>query len=341
MAVRSIFKIPAFATSIVSVLMLILAFIVSIDYPTNSTANGSDAEVSASPSPTGDAPGDDEKCKTWKLDSSGYANNRWFGEGIASIRDAQTNEQAVAAASDWLEEIRTDPILFEAGAEALLKNDIDPATLFSNRCATDAAVKLELSVLTTLAESKIVPDDAPANGYNTGVENGVVVGSPTPGIGGDRKAIKITLPDGSEVWIMARCGNIVTPGPSVLPPGTTDNPPVCPYNPNLPPDSPECLQPKVPSEDPAANGNAPEGGGLNEDPGPGTYIPPSEMEQPPATPRVNPPAPAPAPSTPEAPAPAPVGSTPDPAPAPAPEPSAPTPEAPAEGCSPPPGMTTC
>jgi hypothetical protein len=87
------------------------------------------------------------------------------------------------------------------------------------------------------------------------------------------------------------------------------------------------LTPKDPSQDPWPRGNAPVAGGPNADPGPGPYVPPEEMEQPPATPRVNPPPPvSPPPNVHE-----------DPAPAPRPEQEAPTPVSPAEDYSPPPG----
>lgn len=194
---------------------------------------------------------------------------------------------------------------------------------------------------TTFAEA-----DAPADGYNSGVdETGVYGVDASQGVRGDRKAIKSTLPDGTTVWIMVRCGNVVYSGPPPgLPTVPTDNPPVeTPPEVTPPVEKPPVVVPPVwkdsPNNDPAVKGNAPEGGGTNVDPGPGTYIAPENMEQPPAAPRVNPAPPAPAPAP--APAPVPVGSTPDPAPAPVIEPAAPTPDAPAEGCSPPPGMTTC
>ncbi len=88
-----------------------------------------------------------------------------------------------------------------------------------------------------------------------------------------------------------------------------------------------------PSNDPAARGNAPVGGGTNLDPGPGAFIPSTSMVRPPAAPRVNP-----APPVVQAP---PVGSTPDPAPAPAPEPLAPVPADPATGTSCAPGIPVC
>jgi hypothetical protein len=88
---------------------------------------------------------------------------------------------------------------------------------------------------------------------------------------------------------------------------------------------------KNPALDPAPRSNAPEGRDRSQDPGSGEYIPPSDMEQPSATPREN--TPTPSPSTP------PLGSTPDPAPTPSPEPSAAPPDDPVspdegDGCPP-------
>lgn len=77
-----------------------------------------------------------------------------------------------------------------------------------------------------------------------------------------------------------------------------------------------------PSLDPAVLGNAPEGAGLNKDPGPGTYE---------ATPNYPPDGPYVAPTPP-------VGSIPDSSPIPLTESNAPTAEAPAQGHNNPPGM---
>lgn len=101
----------------------------------------------------------------------------------------------------------------------------------------------------------------------------------------DGKAIKYRLECGFQV--LHEGDNPPGLPPIECPPGYTGEWPIC----------------KDPaSNDPAAQGNAPEGGGLNEDPGPGTYIAPEDMEQPPADPYVAPPAPpAPAPPAPPAP----------------------------------------
>lgn len=125
-----------------------------------------------------------------------------------------------------------------------------------------------------------------------------------------------------NVWwkVVRTCEGVCTPPPPPPPPPPPTSPPVEEKNPSL---------------DPGPQGNAPEGGGRNEDSGPGTYIAPEQMEQPPAIPYVAPDAPEPVVT------PVPVGSTPDPAPAPAPESEAPAPSAPATGTSCAPGITDC
>lgn len=163
--------------------------------------------------------------------------------------------------------------------------------------------------------------DAPQNGYNSGVVDGNYVVAEKPGIVSNPKAIEITRKDGSKVYILIYCGNVVFPAPpanvptspvipqppQTCPEGMSGVPPNCeiPPAPVCPPGMsgvpPNCLEWKIPAQDPAQNGNSGNGGGLNADPGPGTYIPAEQMQQPPAEPRVNPAPPAAA-----EPAPAPV-----------------------------------
>ncbi|TAH33762.1 hypothetical protein EYC59_04535 [Candidatus Saccharibacteria bacterium] len=117
-----------------------------------------------------------------------------------------------------------------------------------------------------------------------------------PGIDGNRKAVAITLPDGSVVWVMGRCGNPVvlgtspvpasplapapvtppapapevpTPGttPGTPPPGTTTPPETCP--PDMPYGTPPyckdgpshdvLLNPDVPAQVRGPQGSAPTG----------------------------------------------------------------------------------
>ncbi|OYX38818.1 hypothetical protein B7Z00_01560, partial [Candidatus Saccharibacteria bacterium 32-50-10] len=210
---------------------------------------------------------------------------------------------------------------------------------------------------TTFAEA-----DAPASAYNSGIDGTVFGVDKQAGIRGDRSAIMATLSNGSKVYILVRCGNPVYPGKPNLPTVPTDNPepvkpkpkpkpqPVVPVKPTPKPvkptpkpvkptptpvksTPPPKVAPKQPSKDPYPQGNAPVGGGTNVDPGPGTYVPPTQMTQPPSTPRVNPTTPPPAPpattSTPK-PSSSPTRQvpTPDPDPAPPRETEAPPPSAP-------------
>ncbi len=235
-------------------------------------ANGTDGQTSMkNPSPTASATPDStsepEACATtWMTVESDNTNNRWYYEGIAAIRDASTNEEAVAAAHEWQMETRKDPDLLAGAAKVFFQRDVDRSTLVdSEGCATQAAVDLDLEVGIAIASSKITPDDVPDSAHNTGVENGTVVGADHAGIGGDRSAIQIVLPDGRTIWIMARCGNLATEGPPPLPPGKTDTPD-CPegekYNENG-----VCVAPK--SDDPA-DYRQPGDGGKGQDVGTGT-----------------------------------------------------------------------
>lgn len=103
------------------------------------------------------------------------------------------------------------------------------------------------------------PAQAPDSGYNSGVVDGSFVVAERPGITSDHKAILITYPNGTKVYILVYCGNVIFPAhpagvptspkipqpekpvPPKTPPGTPP-PPVtdCTATPTLP----ECLTPK-------------------------------------------------------------------------------------------------
>ena len=120
-----------------------------------------------------------------------------------------------------------------------------------------------------------------------------------------------------------------TTKPPTVPP-TTQPPTTRPPTTTKPPTTqPPTKAVKDPSKDPAPNGNAGNGGGRNQDPGPGPYVPPANMTRPPTTTRTNPPAPT-------------ATKTQQPTttkPAPPPESQAPKPSNPATGCAPAPGRS--
>jgi hypothetical protein len=112
-------------------------------------------------------------------------------------------------------------------------------------------------------------------------------------------------------------------------PPKVDQPPtsVPPAGPPVVP--PVVIEAKIPSQGSYPQGNAPVGGGRNDTSGTGTYIPPQEMQQPPAV--------QPAPPAAPAPQPAPVGN--EPAPNPNPAPFTPAPQEPGVNPAPAPGTT--
>ncbi|MEX0932248.1 MAG: hypothetical protein WDZ81_01410 [Candidatus Saccharimonadales bacterium] len=165
-------------------------------------------------------------CTSWQLAQADHGeNHRWFASGVESIRTASTPEEAREAASEWLMEVRQDPELLAAASQFVLNENVDSSTLFDgDGCATSTAEVLVAEIELTLAVSSITPEEAPTNGVNSGVDSdGNATVASITGISGDRKAIQITFPDGTSIWILARCGNPVTEDPpSEVPEGPTD-----------------------------------------------------------------------------------------------------------------------
>jgi hypothetical protein len=211
---------------------------------------------------------------SWNMNSPAPKTGfRVVGKGVPSIQLAFNSEQARKGAYDWLDEVKTDPDLLSAVAAKILNNKpVSPAVLSKNGCATQQAKLLFGEAKTALVLAKITPDQAPSNGYNSSTDAaGRFVMASSPGIGGNRKAVKIVTRDGVTIWVMARCGNIVKPPP---PP-----PPVCPPGQHMSTVPPKvCITPKDPSKDVLLNPDVPDkvkGPGttpVGTDPGPATPV---------------------------------------------------------------------
>lgn len=191
--------------------------------PTTTTTRAS--STTSSTTSTTAAP---ECVGTWKVVQADNGQHRWFSEGIESIRLAADEEQARLAIGEWLGRVRQDPQLLAGAAGYILDKEVDPASLLEGNCASASAGALVAEMELTLASSSMKPQvAAPANGVNSGVaSDGSVVVAQTAGIKGDRTSVEVTLPDGSKIWVMARCGNpVVKSPPPHIPSGPTDNPP--------------------------------------------------------------------------------------------------------------------
>lgn len=335
---------------IMTIAVLLISFFVGLEWPGKFEA---DADVTSPTAPV--TPGATDEPATDDTGSCDPAFRQYdVGHDNARVDEDFADKYARATAqANNLSEAQVNLLLEESAKSAqtlaiwahafgLYEDPNDWESLVDGDCLSREGERLHAKFdgALTASGSKVEEGQAPADGYNSGVnEDGTYGIDDTQNVGGDRRAIKVTLKDGTVVWIMVRCGNPVYPGNAKpnLPTVPTDNPPPTNPPPGNPPPPNEA---KDPSQDPYPQGNAPVGGGTNSDSGPGTYVPPQEMEQPPAQTYVPPPPPPPAPppSSGGGSAPAP---TPDPAPAPTPEPEAPTPDEPEIGCTPIPGVMDC
>lgn len=204
-----------------------LTLVAGLFWPSPPEKSGaSETTTTTSPEP-GEGTATTTVCaNTWAIVQLDNGGHRVVSGGIAEIRDAQTPEQAKQAAVVYLETVKTDPEALAGTAKYFLHRDVDSSTLEKDGCATPEADQLVIEISLAIGESLVVPDEAPADGTNSGIGNdGTMVSAATSGISGDRKAIKVVLKDGTVFWIMARCGNPVVQGPGPHPTGPTDENP--------------------------------------------------------------------------------------------------------------------
>ena len=212
-----------------------------------------------SPTPTACA-------SSWVVTDTGTGGVYWLNKGVPSIKAAETNKEAAKAADDWLNGVRQNTYSLAGAASFVLNKTVDPSTLVENGCATGNAIALLTELKLAFAGADITPSTAPSNGYNSQrvASSGIVVGGTKALVTGNaasRKAVQITLPDGSTIWIMARCGNVVTTGPHTPPPPA-------------PPPIVVCTQP---GEHPDSSGNCSKG--TNHATVPGTPVDPGDPLQ--------------------------------------------------------------
>lgn len=214
----------AIGTAIFAVLT-VLTLVASLVWPSPKKSDASETTTTTTSTTVPVGKNNSDCPNTWAIVQLDNGGHRVVSGGIAEIRDAQTPEQAKQAAVVYLETVKTDPEALAGTAKYFLHRDVDSSTLEKDGCATPAADQLVIEISLTIGESLVTPDEAPADGTNSGIDDGgAMVSAATSGISGDRKAIKVVLKDGSVFWILARCGNPVVKGPGPHPPGPTDNP---------------------------------------------------------------------------------------------------------------------
>lgn len=204
----------------------------------------------------------DRRCAgSWKMKSSTPKNGDVV-QSVPSIRRAETEAEARAAARDWVDKIKNHPGVLSGVSAYLGKQEVPSYALEVDGCASDAAVALVQDMYVAIALSRISPALAPADGINSGTRNGKLYAYNQRGVTGDRRAIKIVPRDGRVFWVMARCGNPVVMGNPPVPRGNPpSNPPGnlhppsggCEYNCTPPPS-----EAKDPSKDVLLNPHVPD-----------------------------------------------------------------------------------
>lgn len=104
-------------------------------------------------------------------------------------------------------------------------NDYDELLTNEGTYLSDEGIQLYHKLEGYLAAVEVVRDDAPADGTNTGYDDGFVV-SGSSGITGDRSGTRFTSPDKEveQFWLMDRCSNLVYKNPPDHKKGKTDEP---------------------------------------------------------------------------------------------------------------------
>lgn len=165
--------------------------------------------------------------QTWVVQNLENSDYRFLVNGLESIQNAyahQSDEEAKAAALDWMEHIKVDPTLLQGTIDLVLDESPRRGDLVSGGCASDLANAYRIKVLDELRNAAITAEEAPSTGINTGYKDGKIGRSSRQGVTGDRAAIKVVLANGRTFWILGRCGQWVFVGesPIELPEGPTD-----------------------------------------------------------------------------------------------------------------------
>lgn len=232
--------------SMLAILLIIVA-ILGLGNPGNSKASAQ----APKPSPTASAPSCTPAYQQVEVKHDGGKVDSEFAEKYAEAT-AKAKNLSDAQIKLLLEESGKNAQVLATWAHpfGLFSDPSKWPTLVANGCLSPEGQKLHNQFEGALKASgtKVTEGNADANGYNSGISNGTYGVDASRGVSGDRKAIQITLKDGTTFWIMVRCANPVYPGKPNLPHVPTDNP-KCPWNPTLPPDSPLCHQPKDHKDD--------------------------------------------------------------------------------------------
>jgi hypothetical protein len=132
-----------------------------------------------------------------------------------------------------------------------------PTDLRDGKCLSEDGQQMWYRIKGAWDSAKVEESAAPADGYNTGMTPNGAVQASHAGVTGNRHAVKVVFQNGDTLWVMYRCGNIVTKKPlPERPTGPTDNQPPPTTSTTVP--TTTTLKPKDPSQDPMRNPAVPD-----------------------------------------------------------------------------------
>ena len=249
----------------------------SLATTTTATVAETTAETTAKPTPVDDAV---TKANQILLEAGWKTSDYNIGSAVDLSKDKSTgaagafSKKVIKTVPEMLNFLKSD----EASAIALLKQIMKK---------TDATAAEVMDDKNWVAVQSLVKFSYPGN---TTYKNGNVIGAGSrKGSAGDIFFIFISPSSDKFIFVRGGCANPQTVVPTKT--TTTVSETTAPETTAPETSPPTTLQEKNSTQDPAAQGNAPVGGGVNQDTGPGNYIDQSKMEQPPDTAHVNPVAP--------------------------------------------------
>lgn len=217
--------------------------------------------------------GDDQSQSQESTENPGPQKSPADCDGYNVVFDKNEGDRLVSkGVSGTPEEVRKtfldygkhDPRILQLAVNASPLGKVSPVdnwnSLVDDGCYTQQARDLYQQTSGAYLAAKVEPSTAPANGVNTGVTPGGS-GFQEPGVYGDdksRKATKVTFTNGDVVYIMHRCGNIVTKKPIPKVPHKPKPKPK-PKCPNGSPMNPNGTCAKDPTKDVNVNPSVPPG----------------------------------------------------------------------------------
>ena len=217
-------KTLSMVAGVITVLVLALVCWTGVDWSTVPDSAETDVEVAAATEPGEDA--------RFVQDWTDNGNNRLDNEFAAKLANKAKAENGEITA-----DIVEETVLENCGHDARMlaiwanafnlwddPNNYEPLLTSDKGYLSEEGIQLYYQLEGYLKATKIVREEAPADGTNTGYNDGYVVAN-SAGISGDRSGTKFTSPDKSvePFWLMDRCSNFVYRNPPrKVPKGPTD-----------------------------------------------------------------------------------------------------------------------